>query len=493
MLKFLAKFFANASNRYESGLRWSKDRTYLPGYVQDARFDADNATRSELVRKSRWFEKNDAIAQRLAELFVEFTVGPNGPPIVPASSDDEWNQRASDYLYEWYPMADLSTRFGYGGLMTTAAWRRFFDGEYFLLKTGENGRPRVQGISGHRVGTPPDLYEQEGRTIIEGVKIDSRGRPEGYYIQEGINADNFTFKTTNQVIHIFEPESPGQYRGLPLLTPVINDLNDLNDLQLFEMRAAKEASSIATVLKTPAGEFGAAGKIKEAFMATKSRDVNGVETMEQQSRYISQRTGGRNVAIPTGSELDVLTSDRPTVTQQWHWQYVAQRVCIGTGIPMLLVFPSSIQGTIGRGEYDLAATYFRSRHAPFAMAASQLHLFVIGLARFSDLRIADAPADWTRASIRAPRAPNVDVGRNAAAAQSDVDACLSTLEEQFGQRGLDWREQVTQRGREEQFIDSVAEKLGLSPDRLRKSIGESLKLEMEKTDIRREKEDAIDA
>lgn len=481
-------FDAFVLNRYEAAQRWSNKRTYLPGYVQDPRQDITQCTRLELVRKSRYFEKNNALANRLAELFTEFAVGVNGPPITPASSDDEWNQRAAEWLGEWSPVADLTTLQGYGGLMTTAAWRRFFDGEFFILKTGEGGRPRLQGISAHRVGTPGEYFDQEGKTIIDGVKIDSRGRPIGYYIQEGIEADDYTFRSANQVIHIFEPESPGQYRGLPLLTPVLNDLHDLDDLEMFVMQIAKDAASVTNILKSPSGESNPQNLRSSRYLQTTQKS-DGTEIQESRVQFFKQILGPRTIGLKPDEVLEQLRSERPGPAEQWYWHYLTSKICGGVGISKLLAYPSSIQGTVARADLDLAHNYFRARFAPFQSAAFQIYLFAIGSARFSDPRVADAPANWTKVNIRPPRAVNVDVGRNSAAMIAELESGATTLEEIYGSRGMDWREQVRQRGREESFIDQVATEFKLTPDRIRRAIGDSLKNDMDKASERQQQED----
>lgn len=486
----LREQFATVLARYESGMRWNPNRTYLHGFVQDPRFDANECTRLELVRKSRWFEKNDPLANRLAEVFTEFTVGASGPPISPASSEEAWNQSASDWLNEWYPLADLNTRLGYAGLMTTAAWRRFFDGEFFILKTsGESGRPRLQGIAAHRVATPDDKADQEGKTIVDGVQIDARGRPIGYWIQEGIEGDKFTFRTSTEVIHIFEPESPGQYRGLPLLTPVMHLLHDWSDLLMFEMQKVKENATIRHVFENQSGQFDPLKFRQERGVQTNQKS-DGTEVEQVRYKHIQQVLGSRTITLKVGEKVSQLENKSPSASTQWLWDYVASLICAGTGgISKLLVFPWSLQGTVTRADLDLANNYFRSRFAPFQSAAFQIYLFSIGTARFSDLRIADAPANWTKVNIRPPRAVNVDVGRNSAAMIAELESGATTLDEVYGSRGMDWREQVRQRGREEKFIDQVANELGLTPDRIRKAIGESLKNQMQADAERQREED----
>jgi hypothetical protein len=56
-------------NRYEAAQPSYGERSYIFGAVQDARFDADSCTRLEIVRKSSYFDLNNAIVNRLADDF----------------------------------------------------------------------------------------------------------------------------------------------------------------------------------------------------------------------------------------------------------------------------------------------------------------------------------------------------------------------------------------------------------------------------------------
>ncbi|HYG22735.1 MAG TPA: phage portal protein [Verrucomicrobiae bacterium] len=462
--------------RYEAGLRYNPRRTFLPGFVQDAHIDADQCTRMELVRKSRWFEKNDALANRIAEVYTEFTVGAFGPTVSPESSDEDWNLRASDWLDEWSQVADLNSKFGYGGLMTTACWREFFDGEFFLLKTGERGRPRLQGISAHRVATPPDLYDQEGSTIIDGVRIDKRGRPISYFIQEGFDDERFTERTANEVIHLFEPSAPNQYRGLPKLTPVMNLLHDWNDLCMFEMQKAKDNAQITNIWENATGSFSPQQARQNRFLPTQTAPTDSIDS--QRYEFIKRVLGPKSVAVKSGEKILQLKNESPSAATQWLWDYMASLICAGVGVSKLLVFPWSLQGTVARSELDLATNYFRSRFATFARASFEVYLFAMGTARFSDVRVADAPFDWTRIEVLPPRAPNVDVGRNSAAMIAELESGATTLKDIYLPRNQSWRKQIDQRGREEQVIDITAKKYGLTPDRIRRAIAESMKAQM---------------
>src|SRR5438105_11819549 len=88
--------------RYEAATFTFGERSWLPAAVQDARFDADASTRLELVRRSRYWARNNAIVQKLKHVFAEFTVGTTGLQAVPSVPDEQdYNQAASEWWTEW--------------------------------------------------------------------------------------------------------------------------------------------------------------------------------------------------------------------------------------------------------------------------------------------------------------------------------------------------------------------------------------------------------
>jgi lambda family phage portal protein len=445
-------FFRRFRNRYE-GARQSPGRSRVPGVVQAARFDATVADRTELVRKARYFEKNNAIVNRMADLFEQYTVG-NGLQFFAASSSPAWNVEASAFWSEWKRFADLSGPLNFDSLQGIIARTLFVDGEVFIVLTkGATNRPRIQLIEGHRCATPGTMKEGEG--IIDGVEIDTNGRPVAYHFLE--SEDQLTKKTFRRVaadfvIHIFEPSRAGQYRGIPYLHPVINDLNDLDDLQNLEMKAAKDAAAISRVIKTETGE------IEDEDLLRGSVTQSDNSTRDE---YYKDVFGPEVKVLKTGDEMEQFASSRPNVASQDYWDYLTAKVCAGVGIPKELVLPSSINGTMTRAVLDMANTFFRTRSAVLADHLRHVYEYVIE----SGIRLAPTlqppPPDWFRSVARAPRAVNVDVGRNSAAMIAEWKSGMRTLQDIYAEVGQDWREQLTQKAEEMAFVKQLAEGLGL--------------------------------
>lgn len=483
-MNWLRNFFSRIFNRYEGGQRWSTSRSWIPAFVQDARFDADSCTREELVRKSRYFERNNAIVNRLADLFEQFTVGPNGLQFIPASDSEAWNEKRKAAWDQWCKVCDVSSLHHFGTIQSLAARCWFIDGEVFIQKTKgmvpESGRPtarpRIQLIEAHRVATPPEKISNAN--IIDGVEIDNRGRPIAYWVRDRATEigepEKFTSYPADEIIHIFEPSRPGQYRGLPFLYPVINDLHDLDDLQVLEMDAAKDAAKTTNVIKNSTGEPTKTAMVRNRFGQT-NQTSQGTDIDQNRTNYIEKVVRAKPLYLRRGEEFEQHASQRPSVAVQQYWDYLAWKICAGVGISKLLVFPVSIQGTVARGDYDIACAFFGSRSAVLASAFGRIYEWETEWEVANNPTLSNKGGNWKLYTVQAPRKVNVDVGRNSAAMLAELEAGATTYAEIYGPLGRDWRAQIRQRFVEEAYIDELTKEFpGITPDRIRASIGEHL-------------------
>jgi len=444
------KLFPAPANKYEGASR-SLRRSYLDTSYTSARFDVTSSTRQAIVRKSRFFEQNNAIMNRLGDLFESYTVG-SSFSVQPASSDPAWNLKAKKWFDIWCRYPDIGSRQSFSTLMGQAARGWFYDGESFILLTrGESGKPRLQLIEAQSVATPVGMESDE--TVFDGIRFDPRtGRAVSYFIGSEKTQGNLVDVRSipaDSVVHIYEPNRPAQLRGLPFVSAVINDLHDLDDLQKLEMEACKLGASVAQIVKTVSGEV-QASSLRAGIGANVT--PNTAET------YYEQVFGSSVKVLKNGDTFEQFATERPGVNMREYWRQLTEKVCAGVGIPYVLVYPESMQGTVYRGALDMSAVWFRSRHQVMASAARRIYEYVMEYAIKSDPTLNDAPSDWYEVSITAPRSPNVDVGRNSAAQLAELEAGVVTYDEVYGARGLDWRSALEAKAQQALFVRQLADK-----------------------------------
>lgn len=459
LFRKIADWFRHLFNRYE-GAQFNPSRSMVQSAYGDARFDASASTRKELARKARYFEQNNAIVNRLADLFECYTVG-TGLVLTPSSSEPDWNQKAKEWWDGWCANCDLTSRASFGTIQSLAARTWFIDGECFIpLTRGESGRPRIQLLEGHLCATPDQLAAQEGKTICDGVVLQPNGRPAAYYFgkQDGNQIVFGAPANADFIVHVFEPSRAGMYRGLTFLYPVINDLHDLDDLQLLEMQAAKQHAEVSRVITTENGEWNAAAMRRAAVNTGSGGDSKG--SSNDRTEHYQNIYGAKTMVLKRGDDMKLLASARPSVVTQQYWDSLTAKVCAGVGIPAVLVFPESMQGTVYRGALDSANAFFRARSAVLASAFERIYVYAMGWAVRNERALADPPADWARVSIRPPRAVNVDVGRNSSAMIAELEARTTNYELIYAPLGLDWREEFRKLKEQQDYAASIGLDLG---------------------------------
>lgn len=493
-----SKQLAQVSNRFEASYSgYDGNRSYLPGAIVDARIDASEASRMELVRRARYWGQNSALMARLRSVFCQYVVGPTGLQVIPsvgASDEDgrtqddaqEFNQSAAHWWNDWSKFPDAQSSHQLATIQNLMAGTWFDQGEVFIYKTfsRNSNKPRIQLIEGQRVGTPPHLRDQEGKTIIDGICFDTdadgmpAGRPTGYWVRtDDMGVPFGTFMPSNGVVgswkwipaermlHLFEPWRPGSARGIPCTFPVLNDIHDLEDLQFLEQKAARNAAKITNVVTNKTGENPTASMRRQKWQI-QSQDANGNANTKQIPVFYEMTMGGQTLYQVHGDDIKQFKSDRPSVVTREYWDYLVRKICAGVGISALLVLPFSLQGTVTRADLDIAAIFFRTKSNLFAGILREIYLWAMGWAVKYDRSMDGAPRDWWHIDIRPPRSVNVDVGRNSQAVIAEMRAGIRTYRDACGELGKDWRQVLEQKAVEAAFINSLVDKHGVTREQI---------------------------
>ena len=445
-------------NFYE-GAQWKwGERSFVFGTLQDQRLDASSMTRKELMRKSRNFERNNAFQNRLADIFEQYTVGSGGLIVVSKSKD------ATDYFNRWSKDADALGLMEFGTMQGVAARAWFVDGEAFLVKVMVRGRLKMQIIEGHRVETPPDQASGEGITIVDGVAIGEDGSRSGIWVNVGTESpfgansgSNYKYVRAADVFHVYEPSRTGMYRGLPFCYPVMNDINDLDDLQLLTMQVAKQAATIGNVTTNRTGEL-STRSARQVGLKINTANAVGQPVVKSSSEFYNVKLGASEIALMHGDDIKQFQAGRPSLVEQQHWDYLTGKICIGQGIAKLLIWPYSMQGTMVRADLDISNAFFRCRSTVMQAMVRWAFVNVISWAQDYDREVLRGGFNFSgfeNVTVRAPRAVNVDVGRNSKAAITELQNNARTYQDWYAEEGKDWREQFAQIGSEKELMTQL--------------------------------------
>ena len=471
-------------NRYEAAQPSNPRRSWLPAFVRDARYDANSLSRWELVRKTRYFFRNNWLMKKLCEVDVKYSVGPNGLSVIPASADHDWNKKAAAEYLKWSQAPCIDSRIPMGAVHKLIATETHVDGEIFILKTSDKSGlrgqsvPKIKLVESHRCCSPGAMGfggSDTGSDYIDGIKLNSQGLPVAYSFIDGLEGNVWVEKDAKDVIHVGKIHRAGQPRPITEYDTSLNTLHDLDDLAIMEMDRAKEASSVSNVIKTRSGELSEDQYRQQRFGGkTLDRSIPTQDSLNERAEYYQKRTGSKTIALNLDEEIQQFNSNQPSASTQWYWKFLISQVCASRGIPMILVLPESIQGTVARGIYDDADLYFKSNFHMYAHVAKEIYLYWLSWAVYNLPALFDPPADFEQCHVIGPRAVNVDKGNTAASTLALYSAGFTNLDDIAGPQGMTGEILIRKKAASVKMINDVAAEFDIDPAQISAPIADTL-------------------
>jgi hypothetical protein len=236
----------------------SHRRGQVPGASPgDMKRDLSPGVRSELVKRSRYLQKNSGFVRELVGSMAIYSTGDGIKPQA-QTADTEWNRRAEELFATWAARCEVTGRFSFEECQSLVCRGIDVDGEYFPHKTRNRaGRPALQLIESHRIG------DAEGREdTVDGIGLDPFGAPLFYRVL--IDDGTFRDVPAASVLHVFEPESISAVRNPATIQHSINDVLDEMELLALEKHAVKDNADVARVLKRLRDEVDGDGDQRDA-------------------------------------------------------------------------------------------------------------------------------------------------------------------------------------------------------------------------------------
>lgn len=415
--------------------------------LESARREITNYERELLVSKSRFYDRNAPIQNRIADIFEEFIVGTSGILLLGNSFNKVYNRRSTEYFAEWAECCDVGGRYSFSGLQGAAARAWFVDGEVFLVLVDVNGKKRLRLAETHEVRG----YKRGDGNIIDGIEYDRFLRPVGYYIRNLLD-DDFLYYPASRVIHIFTPCRPNQLRGLPYCYPVLNQLDCYMRLLMYEMSNAEKMARRVGFLTRKGGELDPLSAYKSSALFAKDNVETSSSGNDERATLLKNETGGDVLILGEGEDFKELVSDRPGDGALRLLGFLQNEICEGQGVGKLLYHPESVQGTVARADIQLRKSFFEGHSNVFSDKLKEVFRWVI-----SDLPAGNVRG-WDRVEAKPPRSIVVDIGRDSKAEIEEVNENLKSLRDYFAERGKDWKLELEQIA----FEKSEMERLGLA-------------------------------
>lgn len=217
---------------------------------------------AQLRKNSRDLVRNNPFCSRARDALVCDTVG-TGIQASAATGNKRADKAIDDLWRRWVDECDITGREDFYGLQALVASCAFESGETLvqrIIEPGVRGVPlRLRVIEPDHLDSNKNTTTEGGGLIVQGVEIDSMGRPVAYWMLTGHPGDPYPMTrdvtsrpvAASEVFHIYRQQRPGQARGVPVFAPVVIKARDLDELsEAFIVRKKIEAC-LAAFVRTP--------------------------------------------------------------------------------------------------------------------------------------------------------------------------------------------------------------------------------------------------
>lgn len=225
----------------------------------------------------------------------------------------------------------------------------------------------IQLIEGDRLSNPPE-HPFDDDKISGGIENGPYGEPKAYYIQathpnapqpkrewKRILAYGGQSKRL-QVIHLFRKDRPGQKRGLPMLTPVIDAIKTLGQYTDAEVQKALIQALYTVFIKTESGELDGTAYDKRESELDKGEDETKIEL-----------GAGTVVGLAENESIETAGSTSPNPNYDPFFSSIMKQVGMALEIPLEVLqkhFQSSYSAA--RGALLDAWRTFKARRVWFS-------------------------------------------------------------------------------------------------------------------------------
>lgn len=452
---------------------WSRLRGYIYFPQLDTRKEITPYTRTEVMRKARWFCVNHGLPRRIVFGLARLAAGTGLTPH-PLTADKEWNTAALAYAQNRFnsPITfDVGGRFDFYAAQAHILAAHYRDGDHATIQTESATRQAMFALyEGHQIGNGSP-YSPFGSAFNDpaapqwndGVRTDRNNRATAYrfFDSEG----NPTEVDAAYVMLMAEYERTGQVRSTSILEHAVNHLHDGTDIVSFIKTGVKLNNLYGYWLEREANAAGGPpsphGPTPNPTSVTTDAAGNKI-TLEQ---IIG---GGQIPELTAGTKLKFNDSSHPNPNQLNLLDYLIRDVAWGVGVaPDLLWNIAALGGANTRFVLADAQSWIeREQEKLIRLFCERAWSYTIakGMAT-GQLRRCQDPQWWKVGWIPPPRL-TVDFGRDGRLYIEQNRSAMLTLKTIYGWQGQDWQPQTDQWLDELKYVRDGLASRGLSWDDL---------------------------
>lgn len=410
-------------SQYASTTQSATRRWLFTGPAMDARKDLTSVNRLQMIAKSRWALRNSPTYKQVIDEVVLVTIGDE----LMAQSHAQDPKKAllyQEYFRNWSKKCDITGRFTFGQVQKLSLSGSLSDGDSFIVETFDAaGRPRVQLLEAHRVGSPQDKVDP---TCVDGVYLGQYGEVRGYNVYVDGDVKN-RFIPAESMSHVVEFDRSSAVRGAPVLQSSFNSVQDQLEVFELEKTAVRTASDHVMLLKKSGG----------VLQDDAAAQFAGGSVGNSCERLVSQM-GGKIAVVDTNEDLTQIQNTRPSPA------WIGMMKAIERDIVKLLPveYVSDPSGITGPAIRLVAAKVSRVagkwQNLIIDTVCDPTWDYVIGWG----IENGELPEDpwFNKKSWITPRDVTVDAGREAAQDRADLQMGLTTSQAILGKKGMTFDE-----------------------------------------------------
>ncbi|MBZ9852806.1 phage portal protein [Mesorhizobium sp. CA13] len=337
----------------------------------------------------------------------------------------------------------------------------------------------VKMVDPDRLSNPNATFDTSDRRA--GVQLDEHGAAIGYHIRThhpdddavwGASLPEWTFVERETewgrpvMVHAFEADRAGQFRGVPPMAPILRKLKQMVKYDEAELQAAMVNAVLAAFITSPGNH----DDLAEAMTAKDISALN-LDRLKSYQEAPPRMPGGTAHFLYPGDQVTLTQPGHPNSGFEAFFRAGLRNVAstVGLTYEQLTMDWSQVNYSSARAAL---LEIWRGLTARKDMFAAQFmgQIYRAWLEEYFDRRLIKLPAKapsfeamsaaWARADWIGPARGWVDPQREAEAAGMRLSLGISDLDRECAEQGLDWKQVTRKRGRIRRMM--IAE--GLDPD-----------------------------
>lgn len=464
----IAGGYVGASTARRQTERWSTSN-----YAPDSILAYD---RQKLIDRSRDLSRNNPVASGAISSVCSSSVGTGLKLQSRIDRDalnlsdeqaDSWEEKTEREfrLFSESHECDIQRTLNFTSIQDLVLRSTLESGDSFVLlpmiaRLGSPYSLKLQVVESDRISNKDGKVDSDN--LVQGIVKDKHGAPVAYQIQDQHPGNIYSFKARSwstinafgsktgrrNVLHLYVPLRPGQSRGIPYLSPIIETLKQLDQYREAELTASIVSAMFTTFVKTESGEDD----------LLESNSVVGSPAGSKTNSDDYRLGNGAIITLAPGDDIVSANPNRPNQAFDAFFNSITQQIGVALEIPaevLLKKFTASFSAA--RGALMEAWKFYLIRRVWLSNYFCQ-PVYETWLEEAISLGRVNAPGFFTDPAIRkaysyaewiGPAPNQLDELKQVNAAKERIKLGISTLsEETSALTGGDWEKKHRQRVKE---------------------------------------------